>query len=205
MMHTSPAALIALHYQNDVVHEEGKIRVGLSADSPQRAQLIQAAAGLMRRARECLMPIIHVRIAFRPDYADLLPNMPIMKSVAALGASADGTWGAQFHDSLMPDPASVREFVVTHTRINAFYGSRLQEILNIVRPERLLIAGVSTHSVVEGTVRHAADAGYDVYVAAPACASASHQTHQASLDSMSLMATILDAQGVADFFNGIAS
>ncbi|HWK62958.1 MAG TPA: cysteine hydrolase [Eoetvoesiella sp.] len=197
-------ALIALHYQNDVLHPDGKIRVGLSADSPVRQNLVEAAGGMLRRARACGMPIVHVRIAFRPDYADLLPNMPIMRNTAAIQAVVDGSWGASFYEALAPDPGNPREFVVKHTRINAFFGTPLEEILRIVGASRVLIAGVATHSVVEGTVRHAADAGYEVLVAAPACASANPATHQAALDSMSLMAEILDADALSRFFDDLA-
>ena len=197
-------ALIALHYQNDVLHPDGKIRVGLSADSPVRQNLLDAARGMLRRARACKLPIVHVRIAFRPDYADLLPNMPIMRNTAAIQAVVDGSWGASFYDDLAPDPGNPLEFIVKHTRINAFFGTPLEEILRIVGASRVLIAGVATHSVVEGTVRHAADAGYEVLVAAPACASANPATHQAALDSMSLMAEILDADALSRFFDDLA-
>lgn len=197
-------ALIALHYQNDVLHPDGKIRVGLSADSPVRQNLLDAAQGMLRRARACRLPIVHVRIAFRPDYADLLPNMPIMRNTAAIQAVVDGSWGADFYDDLAPDPGNPLEFIVKHTRINAFFGTPLEEVLRIVGASRVLIAGVATHSVVEGTVRHAADAGYEVMVAAPACASANPATHQAALDSMSLMAEILDTDALSRFFDGLA-
>lgn len=198
-------ALIALHYQNDVLHENGKIRVGLEAGSPARQNLIRAATMLLQRARACKMPIVHVRIAFRSDYADLVPNMPVMRNVVAIEAMTEGSWGAQFYPDLAPDETNPLEFVVKHTRINAFFGSPLEEVLRAVHASRLLIAGVATHSVVEGTLRHAADAGYEVIVAAPACASANPATHQASLDSMSLMAEILDADGVSRFFDNYPS
>ena len=43
------------------------------------------------------------------------------------------------------------------------------------------MAGVATHSVVESTVRHAVDMGYEVTVAADACASAQQQRCEACL------------------------
>lgn len=204
-MPTATTAVIALHYQNEVLHPDGKIRVGLGSDSPVRQNVLDAAGALFKRARACGLPIVHVRIAFRPDYADLLTNMPIMRSVADINAVVEGSWGAEFHDLLKPDTANPREFVVKHTRINAFFGSPLEEILRIVDAKRLLIAGVATHSVVEGTVRHAADAGYEVLVAAPACASANPATHQAALDSMALMARILGADALDQFFDELSS
>jgi nicotinamidase-related amidase len=190
---TNQTAVLALHYQNDVLHPDGKIRVGLSADSPLRAGVIAAAEQLLQAARARALPIVHVRIAFRPDYADLLANAPIFRNVANIGAVCEGSWGAAFYDSLAPREGDPREFVVTHKRVNAFYDSPLETILRAVGARQLVIAGVATHSVVESTVRHAVDMGYDVVVAAKACAAGDPNAHAASLDSMRLIAEVRDS------------
>ncbi|MEJ8821708.1 isochorismatase family cysteine hydrolase [Variovorax humicola] len=189
-------AVLALHYQNDVLHPEGKIRVGMSADSPVRGAVIAAAQALLQGARQREWPIVHVRIAFRPDYADLIQNAPIFRNVAAIGAVMDGAWGSAFYEPLGPDTARANEFVVRHRRVNAFYGTELEELLRIVNARRLVVAGVATHSVVESTVRHAVDMGYEVTVAADACASAQMVEHEASLRSMGLIAQIARGEAV---------
>ena len=109
------AALLAMHYQNDVLHPDGKIRVGLDADNGARQRLLDSAAALLDGARARSLPIVHVRIAFRPDYADLLPNCAIFRNVASIGAVPEGQWGSEFYDGLQPVAASPREFVVKHT------------------------------------------------------------------------------------------
>ncbi|MCW0206227.1 MAG: cysteine hydrolase [Achromobacter sp.] len=186
---TAPdAAVLALHYQNDVLHPDGKIRVGLDADGTARKRLLERASALLTGARAAGLPIVHVRIAFRPDYADLLANCDIFRNVAAIGAVAEGQWGSAFYEGLQPLSGSRREFVVKHTRISAFYGTPLEETLRVLGARRLVVAGVATHSVVEGTVRHAADIGFDVMVAQDACASADPAVHEASLASMRLIA-----------------
>lgn len=192
----NPSAVLALHYQNEVLHPDGKIRVGLSADSPRRAQVIAAAQAMLADARAGAIPIVHVRVAYRPDYADLLANAPIFRSVRELGAVREGSWGAQFYDSLAPREDDPREFVVRHTRINAFHGSPLETVLRSLGVRRLIVAGVATHSVVESTVRHAVDMGYEVTVNADACAAGSQERHEAALESMRLIADIGDAGSV---------
>ena len=124
-MNAPDAAVLALHYQNDVLHPEGKIRVGLDADGAVRQRLLHGAAALLDGARGHGLPIVHVRIAFRPDYADLLPNCDIFRNVASIGAVAEGQWGSAFYEGLQPLAGSPREFVVKHTRISAFYGTCL--------------------------------------------------------------------------------
>ena len=189
--------VIVLHYQNDVLHPDGRIRVGLSADDPARGALLEAAVRLQQGARARGWPIIHVRVAYRPDYADLVQNAPLLRAVAASGAVQEGSWGAQFLDALRP-LESPQEFVVTHTRINAFYGTPLDTLLRQLDARQLLIAGVATHSVVESTVRHAVDCGFEVTVLADACAAAQPATHLAALDSMRLIATISDVQSTLE-------
>lgn len=185
--------VIVLHYQNDVLHPEGKIRVGLGADDHLRTAFLDAAGRLLAGARAKGWPIVHVRVAFRPDYADLIQNAPILRTVASLGAVREGSWGAEFFSALGPLD-NHREFVITHQRINAFYGSALETVVRQFNPAHLLIAGVATHSVVESTVRHAVDCGFEVTVAADACTSADSGAHSASLASMALIARIRDVQ-----------
>lgn len=192
---SSAPVVIALHYQNDVLHADGRIRVGLSAGDPARARVIDAAARLLSSARTNDWPVIHVRIAFRPDYADLARNLPIFRRTAEIGAVRDGEWGAEFFDALAPLD-SPREFVLTHTRISGFFGTPLEALLHLHQARRVVIAGVATHSVVESTVRDAADRGFDVFVAADACAAADPAIHAASLASMQLIAQVEDVERI---------
>ena len=185
----SAPVVIALHYQNDVLHPEGKIRVGLGADDRARAALLEAAGRLLAGARAKGWPIVHVRVAFRADYGDLIQNAPILRTVASLGAVREGSWGAEFFSALAPLD-SRNELVITHHRINAFFGSALETVVRQFNASHLLIAGVATHSVVESTVRHAVDCGFEVTVAADACASADSGMHAASLASMAVIARI---------------
>lgn len=192
-------AVLALHYQNDVLHEDGKIRVGLAAGSTRRAGVIAAAGAMLAAARDRGVPVLHVRVAYRLDHADLLANAPIFRNVAASGAVIEGSWGADFYPGLEP---LEREFVVKHTRINAFYGSSLEVMLRALGATRLVVAGVATHSVVETTVRHAVDAGFEVVVNADACAAGAAQAHEHSLESMRLIATVCDGAGTLALLQG---
>src|SRR6185312_1057811 len=72
-------ALVALHYQNEMLHADGKIRLGIAEGAPARKRLIDAAAALLRYCRSAGIPIIHVRIAFPPGHADLPLNVPIFR------------------------------------------------------------------------------------------------------------------------------
>jgi biuret amidohydrolase len=179
------------------VHPEGKIRVGIAEASPARAAVIAAARRLLDGARAHGVPVISVRIAFRSDHADVADNAEIWRRVKALAAMAEGSWGAEFYEGLGP---LAGELVVTHQRNNAFYGSPLADIVHGFRPERLVVAGISTTYVVESTVRHASDMGYHVIVAADACSSGSAEMHDASLRAMALLAEISTVDAILSGF-----
>jgi biuret amidohydrolase len=179
------------------VHPEGKIRVGIAEASSERAAVIAAARRLLAGARAHQVPVISVRIAFRPDHADVADNAEIWRRVKASGAMAEGSWGAEFYEGLGPAPG---EFVVTHQRNNAFYGSPLADIVRGFRPAWLVVAGISTTYVVESTVRHASDMGCRVIVAADACSSGSREMHEASLKAMALLAEISTVDDVVAGF-----
>ena len=189
--------VLALHSQNETVHPEGRIRVGIAEISNDRAEIIAAARTLLDGARKHGVPIISVRIAFAPDYHDIVQNAEIWRRVVANKAMAEGRWGAQFYEGLGPVGD---EPVVTHTRNNPFHGSALGKVIGGYRPKRLVVAGISTTYVVESAVRDASDQGYEVVVVADACSSGTRAAHEASLNAIAMLATIkTSAEVVADF------
>ena len=165
--------VVAVHYQNDLIHPDGRIGIG--------AGIVETAARLLEGARRRGWPVVFARVVL-PDHGGP-QNSPMFRRATEAGAVREGTWGAEFHERLAPLPA---EAVVTHSRINAFYGSNLEDVLHDLGARRLLVAGVATHSAVEHTARHAADAGYDVVVASDACAAGDRELHDASLRALSL-------------------
>lgn len=164
-------AVLAVHYQNDVVHPEGRIGAGA-----RRAGLIDTASRLLEGARDRGWPVVSVRIVLPEDGG--VRNSPQFRAAAESGAVREGTWGAAFHDALGPKDG---EPVVTHARINAFHDSDLQRVLGDLGVRRIVVAGVATHSAVEHTARHASDLGYEVIVAEDACAAGDPALHDAGL------------------------
>jgi nicotinamidase-related amidase len=186
--------LIALHYQNEVLHERGNIKVGVADGSDSRARVKLKGAALLAGARRAKIPVVSVRIAFAPDHSDVIQNCRIFRNVVANKSMAEGSWGAEFFEGLGPQPG---EFVVKHTRVNAFYGSQLEEVLRVLKAEKLIVGGVSTNSVVETTVRHAADMGYEVAVVSDACSAGRQDLHEASLANMEFVAEVMTVDELA--------
>ena len=195
----SRLVVLALHYQNEVLHPDGRMRFGAAKNAALRDQVVQNGAALLATARTRGWPIVHVRIAYRPDYSDVVQNCEIFRTVVAQQLMAEGSWGAEFLQELVPMRSST-EHVVTHHRVNAFYGSSLATLLESLRPTALAIAGVATNSVVEHTARHACDMGYPVLVLHDACAAASIELHEAALRNLKMcgdVMTVAELQAMA--------
>lgn len=195
---SADSLLLALHYQNENCHPEGKIKVGIGdREQAWRTDMLAAAGRLLDGARRHGVPIIHARLAVRPDYRDVVQNGPLFRQWIELNAWQEGTWGVEFHQGLEP---LGDELVVTHIRNNAFFGSPLEMLVAMHRPRRLICAGVSTAYAVESTVRHASDLGYEVVVAADACSTATRERHASALDAMALIATISEVDAIVQDF-----
>ncbi len=195
----SDDVLIALHYQNENCHPDGKIKVGISEGAEWREKTLETARELLAGTRKAGVPVVHVRLAVRPDHSNVIANNFIFRQWVELGAWVEGSWGAQFLDGFEP---LEHEQVVTHTRNNGFYGCNLEEVVNLYRPKRLICAGVSSAYVVECTVRHAADVGYDTWVVGDACSTATLEQHNAALRAMELIATVATKDEVLASFAG---
>ena len=191
---TSPASqplgttvIVANHFQNENCHPDGKIKVGIGADSDWRWQRLDNAKKLFAAARNVAMPIVHVRLAVPADFKGVVANTTLIREWLKLGAWREGTWGVEFIDGLAP---TADEYVVTHTRNSGFHNSTLEAVLFSLGARHLICCGVSTAYTVEATVRHGTDIGYEVTVASDACSTATAEQHTAALAAMAPLAEI---------------
>lgn len=181
-------AALALHYQNDVLHPDGKIALGLAKQPDKRDALIAGAQAYLSAARRAEMPVIHVAIRFAEDGSDIIQNNAMFKSVYESEAMREGSWGAQFYEGLGPEEG---ERVIRHSRVSAFYGSYLDAVLTGMGAKQLYVGGIATNSVVEHTARDAADRGFVVSAVEEACATARDDLHMAALENIRLIGSVV--------------
>ena len=91
--HDDADALIALHFQNDICHPEGRIPFSLDRGSSE-AQRFWRQQRALEKARGAGWTIIHIHIAFAEDYSDLPRNCRFFLKTETLGALKRGAWGA---------------------------------------------------------------------------------------------------------------
>ncbi len=188
MVKAAESVLLAVHYQNENCHPDGKVKLGIAATAEAwRRETLAAAGRLLAGARRHGVPLIHVRPAVRADFRDVMANAPIYRQWQETETWIEGTWGTEFVESLGP---AGDELVVTHARSNAFYGSPLEAYLDRYRPTSLVIAGVSTAYAVDHATRHAADLGYRVTIAHDACQTATLAQHETALATLAMFAEI---------------
>lgn len=181
-------AALALHYQNDVLHPEGKIALGIAKAPGKRDALIKGASTYLAAMRKAGIPIIHVAIRFAEDGSDIIQNNDMFRGVFASEAMREGSWGAAFFDVLAPEEG---ERVVKHKRVSAFYNSYLDAVLTGMGATKLYLGGIATNSVVEHTARDAADRGFEVVAVEDACATARDDLHTAALENIRLIGEVI--------------
>ena len=170
-------ALLVIDTQKEVLHPKGTLR----GDLPRVADgLLDAVRTLVDWARRQDVPIIWVRMAFRPGYVDA--PLSVRETATDLaGRLIDGSWGAEIVDGI---GRRDEDIVITKKRPSAFFGTDLDWVLRGLDVERIIVAGTSTNWAVESTVRDADSLDYRVVIAREATGARMGDLHEPSLLSM---------------------
>jgi nicotinamidase-related amidase len=186
-------ALIALHFQNDICHPDGKIPFALERHTEGATRFLEASRRALLVARQAGWTIIHKHIGFADDYSDLPRNCRLFRKTETLRALKRGSWGTAPFSGFEPESDDV---FVTGTGNSAFRRTKLERLLAQRAIERVNIMGLATQFSVEHTVRDAADMGYAVRLFANCCMSADAEAHHASLRTLALLADVVQSEAV---------
>lgn len=168
------SALLLLDLQNEMVSHEGKVGAhGLARIVDERGVLVNAKRCL-EAARAAGMAVVHVRLGFRPDYADCLSVAARIGGLKANRAAIVGEFGTEFHPEVAPIEG---EMIITKQCVNPFFNTGLMTWLMQNGIKRLYMGGVATHLVVESTARFADDAGFAPVVIEDICAAPNPALH----------------------------
>ena len=171
-------ALLAMDFENDIVHPDGAFKDFGFAQMVADNNVLDKAAQLLAAARGAGLMVIYISVKFRPGYPERPANGGLWQGLHGATALVEGTWGAEIHDKVAPQAG---EAVVTKRGVSAFAASDLEQILRAKHIGTLLLAGVATNFVVEGTARQSCDMGYETIVVGDCCASLNQEAHDASL------------------------
>ena len=187
-------ALLVMDFQNDIVHENGAFKDFGFAAMVKQNDVLAKSARLLDAARRSGVKVIYVSVKFRPGYPERPANGGLWGALIQANAETEGTWGAEIHEAVAPQDG---EPVVTKRAVSAFYGSDLAALLATGGIDTLLLCGVATNFVVEGTAREAMDRGYNVVIVGDCCAAGSQETHDAALNTtLPFLSTISNLEEV---------
>jgi len=183
-------ALLALHFQNDICHSDGRIPFSLERNTKDAVHFLDASKRALAEARRAGWMVAHVHIAFAEDYSDLLRNCRLFLKTETLGALKRGSWGAAALAGFEPIDG---EIVVTTNCNSAFRRTELESELRDRGITRVNVMGLATQFSVEHTVRDAADMGFSIRLFADCCASGDMEAHRAALRTLTMLADIMNS------------
>ena len=187
-------ALLAMDFQNDIVHKNGALKDFGFAAMVQQNDVLARTGQLLEAARSSGVKVIHIVVRFRQGYQERPANGGLFRGCIEANALIEGTWGAEIHEALAPQDG---EPLVTKRAVSAFYGSDLDALLATGGINTMLLCGVATNFVIEGTARDAVDRGYNVMIVGDCCASMSQESHDAALKtSLPFLSTITSLEEI---------
>jgi nicotinamidase-related amidase len=144
-------------------------------------QLLDRTSRLISAARNAYVNVLYVVVGFRPGHPEINPHNPVFAPVRTSGLFASGTPGTEIHPAVAPMP---EEVIVTKHRVSAFTGTDLDMVLRANGIHTLILAGIATSGVVLSTLRHAADADYQIVVASDCCSDRDPEVHRVLLEKV---------------------
>ena len=160
------AAVIVVDMQNDFGHPEGMFgRAGIDLGGIRAT--IAPTAEVLAAARAAGIPVVYLKMAFRPDLADSgAPDAPNWVKHLPLRAgeavtAPDGrpsrilvrdTWNTDIVAELAPEPG---DLVVYKHRFSGFFQTELDELLRARGVRTLVFTGCTTSVCVESTMKDA--------------------------------------------------
>jgi nicotinamidase-related amidase len=171
----SRSALLISECQRGILDPAFGAFAGLAEQAGSRG-IVPRIAVLAAAFRTAGMPVFHLTVAHRPDFADVKANSLLSALARKHGTVLAGSPQAQVVGELAPAP---QDFVVERSSgLVGFLGTSLDAILRRMEIGSVVIAGVSTNVAVTGCAIVAADLGYHVVVAEDCTAASDAATHQ---------------------------
>lgn len=198
-MQLTPArtAVVTVHLQRDIVGADGAFAQVFHAQVEERA-VLDAVRRLVDGVRGAVAALVHTRIAWAPDYSDMVANAPLLQMTVQAGALKDGSPGAE----LVPEaPVADGDLVHTHRRMGG-PGADLDVLLRAKGVDTVVVCGVATNASVEGWARTLCDLGYRVVIAEDATSAATAEAHAASIASMGLVGEVASVDDIVGALTG---
>ena len=171
-------ALLIQDLQNDVIIDGGAFAESGAPNHARDQNIVANVQALAATCRSKGIPVIHVWYIVDEGAPGLKLNAPLFEGVAE-GALVRGSWGAAPADGLERQDG---DFVVEKTRMSAWQGTNLENILQGTGRDTVIVTGAWTNMSIEHTARTGADKGYYMYVPEDCCSTIDAEWQAASIN-----------------------
>ena len=177
---TRATALILVDLLNDFMAEDGKL-AGMIGPMIEKHGLKANLARLIQGARAAGVKIFHAPHGSDEHSFDGVPYIhPRFQFGIDNKVFWRGTKGADFYEPLKPQEGDT--IVGRHHMFDSFNGTGLDEALKAQGVQKVVLAGLTSQTCIEGTGRHALEAGYHVTFLTDAVSDFSDEAHKAALE-----------------------
>jgi ureidoacrylate peracid hydrolase len=173
-------ALLVIDPVNDFLHEDGAAWE-MTKSTVKKNDVVAQLQRLTDGARAAGVPVLFAPMAYTAeDYADgtLQQRTGINRLMFENRMFQAGTFGADFHPDIQPQPGDV--ILAPHKGTDVL-ATDLPNHLDRLGTIHLVIAGMTANLCVESTGRHAAELGYDVTFLSDAIGAESLPAYEASI------------------------
>jgi nicotinamidase-related amidase len=140
------------------------------------AELLEALGRATDAARRAGIPVIFVRVGYRPGAPEVSSrNVNLYAAARSWEGMGLENETNRVHPAIAPHEGDLD---VVKKRASAFSGSDLAELLRSLGVDTLVLTGIATGGVVLSTLRAAADLDYGLTVLADGCLDADPEVHR---------------------------
>lgn len=191
------SALLVIDMQRDFLDPKGYLASKAEGKASVLAGIVPNVSAVLAAARRRGLMVVHTREGYSADGSDATPYKKSLGYVGAAGPNGPflirGAPGHDFYPGFEPRPG---EPVVDKAAFSAFYGTRLDHMLERRNITHLVLSGVTTQCCVHSTLRDAVERGFFCLTLMDCCAAEDPEVHEAAL-------RIIQAEG--HLFGWIAS
>lgn len=177
---TSTSALLLVDVLNDFLAPDGKVNANIR-DQIEQVGLVANLTRLIDGARAAGLQIAYAPHGLHERSFDDVKYVPVRMQYAMENhVFWEGEKGSDFFELFRPRDGDIVSS--RHRTFNGFMGTDLDAKLKARGIEKLIFAGLTSQTCVEGTARHATEAGYHVTFLTDAVAEFTPEAHKAALE-----------------------
>lgn len=174
------SALILVDVLNDFLSDDGKLNEQIKP-MVDKMDLKTNLQRLLDGARAAGLTVVYAPHGLDEHTFEGLPYLlPRFQYAKGIEVFWKGSKGADFYEPLKPLPG---EFIASrHHMFNSFMGTDLNDHLKAKGIEKVILAGLTSQTCVEGTGRHALESGYHVTFLVDGVAEFTEKAHLAATE-----------------------